>query len=58
MQLLGLLRCWGTLTRAELAEQLGVTSAMAGEWIADLSRARLVDSAGRGQSSGDGPRSG
>ena len=55
MQLLGLLRRWGTLTRAELAEQLGVTSAMAGEWIADLSRARLVDSAGRGQSSGGRP---
>jgi predicted NBD/HSP70 family sugar kinase/DNA-binding transcriptional ArsR family regulator len=55
VQLLGLLRRRGTLTRAELAEQLGVTSAMAGEWIADLSRARLVDSAGRGQSSGGRP---
>jgi predicted NBD/HSP70 family sugar kinase len=55
VQLLGLLRRWGTLTRAELAEQLGVTSAMAGEWIAELSRARLVDSAGRGQSSGGRP---
>jgi predicted NBD/HSP70 family sugar kinase len=55
VQLLGLLRRHGTLTRAELAEQLGVTSAMAGEWIADLSRSRLVDSAGRGRSSGGRP---
>ena len=55
VQLLGLLRRFGTLTRADLAEQMGVTTAMVGEWIAELVRARLVEEAGKGESRGGRP---
>src|SRR5438874_2918150 len=55
VQMLGLLRRFGTLTRAELAGYLGVTTTMVGEWIADLSRSRLVEDAGKGASRGGRP---
>ncbi len=55
VQLLGLLRRFGALTRAELAAHLGVTTAMVGEWIAGLKRARLVEDAGKGESRGGRP---
>ncbi|MGH2355211.1 MAG: ROK family protein [Chloroflexota bacterium] len=55
IQVLGLLRRFGTLTRADLAEHLGVTTAMIGEWIADLAHSRLVEDAGKGQSRGGRP---
>jgi predicted NBD/HSP70 family sugar kinase len=55
VQLLGLLRRFGTLTRADLAEHLGVTTAMVGEWIADLAQSQLIEDAGKGQSRGGRP---
>ncbi len=55
VQLLGLLRRFGTLTRADMAEQLGVSTAMIGEWLADLAAARLVEDAGKAESRGGRP---
>src|SRR5688572_18296982 len=55
VQLLRLLRRFGTLTRADLAQQLGVSTAMVGEWIADLTRSHLVEDAGKGESRGGRP---
>jgi glucokinase len=55
VQLLGLLRRFGTLTRADLAEHMGVSTAMVGEWIADLVHARLIEEAGKAQSRGGRP---
>jgi predicted NBD/HSP70 family sugar kinase len=55
VHLLGLLRRFGTLTRAGLAEHLGVSAAMVSEWIADLAHAGLVEDAGKGQSRGGRP---
>ncbi|HEX2037252.1 MAG TPA: ROK family protein [Chloroflexota bacterium] len=55
VQLLGLLRRLGALTRADLAGRLGVSTAMVGEWIADLAQAGLVEDAGKGASRGGRP---
>src|SRR4051812_35851674 len=55
VQLLGLLRRFGTLTRADLAEYLGVSTTMVGEWIAELARAGLIEEAGKGESRGGRP---
>jgi len=55
VQLLGLLRRFGTLTRGDMAELLGVSTAMTGEWLAELAAARLVEDAGKAESRGGRP---
>lgn len=55
VQVLGLLHRCGALTRADLAAHLGVSTAMAGEWIADLVHAGLISDAGKGESRGGRP---
>src|SRR6266542_3654052 len=55
VQLLGLLRRFGTLTRADLAEHMGVSTTMIGEWIADLVHARLIEEASKAKSRGGRP---
>jgi glucokinase len=55
VQLVGLLRRFRALTRAELAEYLGVSTAMVGEWLADLMGTGLVEDAGTDRPRGGRP---
>ena len=43
------------MTRADLAEHMGVSTTMIGEWIADLVHARLIEEAGKAKSRGGRP---